>query len=61
LCDRFRAIVRAIPSAFRAAKSARAIDDKAYHENQAKPAAADYETCEAKPATAKQQKPNNHK
>jgi hypothetical protein len=61
LCDRFRAIVRAILSAFCAAKSAHAIADEAYHENQAKPAAADYGTSEVKLASAKQEKQYNHK
>ena len=44
---------------FRAAESAREKDDKAYQQNQAKPAAADDGTAEVKPATTKQEKQNH--
>ena len=45
--------------AFRA-ESAQEIDDKAYRQNQAKPAAADDGTAKVKPAAAEQEKKNNH-
>jgi hypothetical protein len=45
--------------AFRA-KSAHEIDDKAYHQNQAKPAAADGRTSEVKPATTEQEQKNDY-
>ena len=45
--------------AFRA-ESAQKIDDKAYRQNQAKPAAADDRTAKVKPAAAEQEKKNNH-
>jgi hypothetical protein len=44
---------RAILLAFRA-ESAQEIDDKAYHQNQAKPAAADDGTTKVKPAATEQ-------
>jgi hypothetical protein len=50
---------RAILCAFRA-ESAQEIDDKAYRQNQAKPAAADDGTSKVKPAAAEQEKQNNH-
>jgi hypothetical protein len=46
--------------AFRA-ESAHEIDDKAYHQNQANPAAADDRTSKVKPAAAEQQKKNQYK
>jgi hypothetical protein len=49
---------RAILWAFRA-ESAHEIDDKAYRQNQAKPAAADDGTAKVKPAAAEQEKKNN--
>ncbi|MGD1087395.1 MAG: hypothetical protein ABR955_01535 [Verrucomicrobiota bacterium] len=49
-----------IPSAFRGAESAREKDDKAYQQNQAKPAAADDGTAKVKPAATEQEKQNNH-
>jgi hypothetical protein len=51
--------IPAILSAFRVSKSTRQINDKAYHQNQAKPAAADDGTAEVKPAATKQEKQNN--
>jgi len=48
-----------ILSAFRAAESARNPDDKAYQQNQTKPAAADDGTAKIKPAAAEQEKQNN--
>jgi hypothetical protein len=47
-------------SAFRAAESTCDIDDKAYQQNQAKPAAADDGTPKVKPAAAEQEKENNY-
>jgi hypothetical protein len=44
--------------AFRA-ESAHEIDDKAYRQNQANPAAADDGTAKVKPAAAEQEKQNN--
>jgi hypothetical protein len=52
-------LLPAILSAFRAAKSTRQINDKAYQQNQAKPAAADDWTAEVKPAAAEQEKQNH--
>jgi hypothetical protein len=49
---------RAILCTFRA-ESAHEIDDKAYRQNQAKPAAADDRTAKVKPAAAEQEKKNN--
>jgi hypothetical protein len=46
-------------SAFRAAESAHEKDDKAYHKNQAKPAATDDGATKVKPAAAEQEKQNN--
>ena len=46
-----------IPLAFRA-ESAHQIDDKAYGQNQANPAAAEDRTSKVKPAAAEQQKKN---
>jgi hypothetical protein len=40
-------------------ESAQEIDDKAYRQNQAKPAAADDGTTKVKPAAAEQEKQNN--
>lgn len=40
------------------AESAHEIDDKAYHQNQANPAAADDRTSKVKPAAAEQKKKN---
>jgi hypothetical protein len=45
--------------AFRA-ESAQQINDKAYHQNQAKPAAADDGTAKVKPAAAEQEKKNKY-
>ena len=42
------------------AESAQEKDDKAYRQNQAKPAAADDGTAKVKPAAPKQEKQNNH-
>jgi hypothetical protein len=42
------------------AESAHEIDDQAYQQNQAKPAAANDGTAKVKPAAAKQEKKNNH-
>jgi hypothetical protein len=42
------------------AESAHEIDNKAYQQNQAKPAAADDGTAKVKPAAAEQEKQNNH-
>jgi hypothetical protein len=50
---------RAILRTFRA-ESAQEIDDKAYQQNQAKPAAADDGTAKVKPAAAEQQEKNHH-
>jgi hypothetical protein len=50
---------RAILLAFRA-ESAREIDDKAYQQNQANPAAADSRTSKIKPAAAEQKKKNKY-
>jgi hypothetical protein len=47
-------------STFRGAESTREPDDKAYQQNQAKPAAADGRTAKVKPATTEQEKQNNH-
>jgi len=52
--------VRATLLASRAAESAHHIDDKAYHQNQAKPAAADGRTSKVKPAATEQEKQNNY-
>jgi hypothetical protein len=52
--------VRATLLASRAAESAHHIDDKAYHQNQAKPAAADGWTSKVKPAATEQEKQNNY-
>jgi hypothetical protein len=52
--------VRAARLASRAAESAHHIDDKAYHQNQAKPAAADGRTSKVKPAATEQEKQNNY-
>jgi hypothetical protein len=41
------------------AESAHGIDDKAYHQNQPKPSAADDGTSKVKPAAAEQKKKNN--
>ena len=49
---------RAILWAFRA-ESAHEIDDKAYRQKQANPAAADDGTSKVKPAAAEQEKQNN--
>jgi hypothetical protein len=46
---------------FRAAESAHAIDNKAYEQNQAQPAAADDRTAKVKPTATEQEKQNNHK
>jgi hypothetical protein len=46
--------------AFRAAKSAHAIDDQADQENQAKPAAANDGSTKVKSAAAEQEKQDNH-
>jgi hypothetical protein len=48
-----------ILSAFRGAESAHEKDDKAYQQNQAKPAAADDGTSKVKPAAAEQEKQDN--
>jgi hypothetical protein len=45
---------------FRAAKSAREIDDEADQQNQAKPAAADDGTAKVKCTAAEQEKQDNH-
>jgi hypothetical protein len=50
---------RAILWAFRA-ESAHEIDDKAYRQKQANPAAADDGTAKVKPAAAEQEKKNKH-
>jgi hypothetical protein len=42
------------------AKSAHEIDDKAYHQDQAEPAATDDRTSKVKPATTEQQKKNEY-
>jgi hypothetical protein len=47
---------RAVMSAFRTAESAHAIDDKAYQQNQAKPAAANHGTAKVKSAATEQEK-----
>jgi DNA-binding transcriptional regulator of glucitol operon len=47
-------------SAFRGAESAHEIDDKAYQQNQADPAAANDGTTKVKPAAAEQEKQNHH-
>jgi hypothetical protein len=47
-------------SAFRGAESAHEKDDKAYQQNQAKPAAADDGTTKVKPAAAEQKQKNNY-
>jgi hypothetical protein len=49
-----------IPLAF-GTKSAHEIDDKANHQKQANPAAADDRTSKVKPAAAEQQKKNQYK
>ena len=49
-----------ILSAFRGAESAHEKDDKAYQQNQAKPAAADDGATKVKPAAAEQEKQNHH-
>jgi hypothetical protein len=49
---------RAVLSAFRAAESAHAIDDKAYQQNQTESAAADGRTAKVKPAAAEQEEKN---
>ena len=54
------AVTRATRLGFRAAESAHHIDDKAYHQNQAKPAAADGRTSKVKPAATEQEKKNNY-
>jgi hypothetical protein len=41
------------------AEAAHEIDDKAYHQNQANPAATDDRTSKIKPAAAEQEKKNN--
>jgi hypothetical protein len=46
--------------AFRTAESACQIDDKAYQQNQAKPAAADGRTAKVKPAAPEQEKKNKY-
>jgi len=45
--------------AFRGAESTREKDDKAYQQNQAKPAAADDGTAKIKPTTTEQEKQNH--
>jgi hypothetical protein len=52
--------VRANLLTFRGAESAHEKDNKAYQQNQAKPAAADDGTAKVKPAAAEQEKQNNH-
>jgi hypothetical protein len=42
------------------AESAQEIDNEAYQQNQAKPAAADDGTAKVKPAAAEQEKQNHH-
>jgi hypothetical protein len=42
------------------AESAQEIDDKANHQNQSNPSAADDGTTKVKPAAAEQEKKNNH-
>jgi len=53
------ASLSAVVSTFRTAKPAHKIDDHAYQQNQAKPAAADSGTSEIKPAATQQEKKNN--
>jgi hypothetical protein len=54
----FRARKGDILLRFRAAESAHEIDDKAYHQNQTNPAAADRRAPKVKPAPTAQQKKN---
>src|ERR1022692_4456849 len=56
----FRARKGDILLRFRAAESAHEIDDKAYQQNQANPAAADGGTSKVKAATAEQEKQNKY-
>ena len=58
-CLQDKAPRRASLWAFRA-ESAQEIDDKAYRQNQAKPAAADDGTSKIKPAAAEQEKQDNY-
>jgi hypothetical protein len=47
-------------SVFPSAESAHEKENQAYHQNQAKPAAADDGTAKIKPAAAEQEKQNHH-
>ena len=56
---RYAALIRPARLWVSRAESAHEIDDQAYQQNQAKPAAADDRTAKVKPAAAEQEKQNH--